>query len=143
MQILDPHRARDIARSQLRAQGFGQRSAGPENALRMQRAWQPGPGGSRRGFPSLVSANSAVVIPRVEFDEALDPSIVGAEPKHPSNRGRDEQITFDVAQAPDEDLEPAIGLDEIRTVRREKAVGGRLVDGFRGRLIIAIEHDQP
>ena len=82
----------------------------------------------RRGVQSVVPR----VARRSLLDESLDASVVGSEPQHPPDCGGNEQITFNVSQAPDEDFEPYLGR------YGKRAFGIRPIV----RMIVAIEHDQ-
>jgi len=130
VQILDPHRTRDIPRSQFDTQRPGQRSTRPEHPLRMHRAVRLNRSTARGSSSSPIRGDVQGFMTLVGLDESLDGSVVGAEPQHPSNRSRNEQITFDVTQTPDKNLEPDVPPAEIRTplrsgvTRWEGAVGG-------------------
>ncbi len=83
VQILATHGPRDLLRPQLRPEHQRERSAGAEDALCME--------GSR----------AALLI----LDQALDPPVLRIQPDQAPQHGGHEQITLDVASAPDEDLE--------------------------------------
>ena len=62
----------------------------------------------------------------VALDEPLDGSIIGTQSKHSPNCGGNEQVALDVAQAPNKEFEPTIGLGRGRI----RAV------------MVSIEHDE-
>lgn len=54
------------------------------------------------------------IFDKVALDELLDGSIIRTQSKHSPNCGGNEQVALDVAQAPDEEFEPSIGLGRGR-----------------------------
>src|SRR6056297_2087760 len=87
MELLRPHRPRDLARPKLRAEQIAEEPARAEELLRVR------------------------ALARMVGHEALDALILGIEPEHPADRFRHEHVALDMAQAPDEEVEPLLVRD--------------------------------
>ena len=86
MELFAAHGPRDLASTQFRADDIGERTTRAQYSLRVK-------------YVRTVIFG---------FDESLDSTIIRVEANQTAQSRRDEQIAFDMASAPDEDLEPTL-----------------------------------
>ena len=125
VQILSSHRTRNIAGPQFNTERLRQRPTRPKDALRVQRVPCTRANAVRDLLPGPVLFAERKVIRLVDLDAALHRSVFRSESQHPSNRGRNEQITLDVPQTPDKELEPPVVLDGIGAISGKSAISGK------------------
>ena len=156
VQILSSHRTRNIAGPQFHTERLRQRATRPKHALRVQRVPCTRADTVRDLLPGPVHCAKRKVIRLLGLDAALHRSVFRSESQHPSNRGRNEQITLDVPQTPDKELEPPVALDEIGAISGKRAISGKIgavsekraisrggtVSGRRMRMMVPIQNDQ-
>jgi hypothetical protein len=115
MQIIDSHRSRDLSRSKFRSESQRERTTGPKDSLRVNRAGVP--------------RDPRIVVYRVVRESEIDARIINRNPKQTPERGRNEQVALDMPQAPDEDLEPIL-------------LGCSIRNFVILRVVVPVEHDQ-